>query len=211
MGADLYIRSLWQEGQRKHNDAYQAALAERNRLSELHPERHCTDDDCHPDLKAAQDEVWRLSDLMDGGCTWRDSYNSSNLFAQIGLGWDDVPLTELTVQSRYANHPNPQYRDDSGEAYEICALDADGLRWLINELKTRQIGNDYAETSESKLGASVFAAIASVAGPGCTVEGSPPSPNLSADDLAYFVAKKARLIAFCEKALELGEPIEVSY
>ena len=197
MGADLYIRSETEKSRKRYEKQYDAAIAKRNRLAELHPEVHCCEPNCHPDLKAAQDEVWRLSELSDGPGYFRDPYNRWSLMAQLGIDWDSLPYINIE-------------RKDGDESYTVPCLDELGAAFLAGLVETRQIGNDYAMTAQAKLGAAVLGMV-SKAMPEATVTGGTPPDSLGSEDLAYFVKRKGELLAFLRLALELGEPIEVSY
>lgn len=197
MGADLYIRSETEKSRKRYEKQYDAAIAERNRLAELHPGIHCCEPDCHPDLKRAQDEVWRISGLSDGPGYFRDPYNRWSLMAQLGIDWDSLPYVEVE-------------KSDEGETYTVTTLDPMGCAFLAGLVETRQIGNDYAMTGQAKLGAMCLGLVAA-AMPEARVTGGTPPDSLGSEDLAYFVKQKGELLEFLRLAIKLGESVEVSY
>src|SRR3990167_5250638 len=137
MGCDIYLRSLKDAAEKQWKPVFDAAVKKRDDYIAAHPgcDARTDPDDWtrydNPKVQALQDAVNAAYNAMNGpDCYWRDSYNSSNLFAQIGLSWHDVPTTE---------EPRTYEWDGETETCDACVLDADGLRWLIAELKNRQI------------------------------------------------------------------------
>lgn len=130
----------------------------------------------------AQREVSRLYDLMHSPeCYFRDPYNRWCLLAQLGLSWwrDVAPRLE---------------QDDS--------LPLDDVRWLLDEVRSRRLTCQPEPTEEQAMAAEV---IAELGGSRSTSTKAETLHSYSADDVEWFVARKAALITFLESALERGE------
>ncbi len=191
MSADLYIRSEYERAQAAHRPAWELAVEERDRLYAKHPGVHPVypreGETVPPELRAAQGEVWRLSGLMrPPSACFCDPYNRHCLMAQLGIDWDDVPM-------------------------EGRELTPDACGGLIKLVTSRRIGNDHCETEQTKMVAAIVgiarAAGAEAVTPGPMAEGE----GLTADELEYFVKKKAQMIEFLSHAILLNESVEVSY
>jgi len=130
----------------------------------------------------AQREVSRLYDLTHSSeCYHRDPYNKWGLLAQLGLSWwrDVAPRLE---------------QDDS--------LPLEDVKWLLDEVRNRRLTCQPQPTEEQAMAAEV---IAELGGSHSTSTKAETLQSYSAQDVEWFVARKAALIAFLETALELGE------
>jgi hypothetical protein len=76
MGADIYIESIYDKMQKKYRPLFAAAVKKRDAAKSK--ERQ----------EAYQQEVAKYFDLINGDEGYfRDSYNATSLFAQLGLSW----------------------------------------------------------------------------------------------------------------------------
>ena len=85
MGADLYIRALFESNYEKWKQEFEKAVAKRSALAEGTPE-----------FEKAQQQVEYYYERMYGQGYFRDSYNNSNLLWQFDLSWweDIVPMLD---------------------------------------------------------------------------------------------------------------------
>lgn len=80
MGADLYIDSIYNKAIEKHKPAFDEAVERRNRLK--------AEGASEKEIEAVQAEVEKHYNAMyDHEGYFRDSYNSTSLFWQLGLSW----------------------------------------------------------------------------------------------------------------------------
>ncbi len=130
----------------------------------------------------AQREVSRLYDLMHSKeAYFRDPYNKWCMLAQLRLSWwqDVAPKLE---------------QDDS--------LPLEHVRWLLDEVRSRRLTCQPEPTEEQAMAADV---IAELGGSRSTSTKAETLQSYSAEDVEWFVARKAALISFLETALELDE------
>ena len=81
MGADLYIKAVYDENHKKYEVLFQKAVAKRNLLEKDSIEE-----------EKAQKLVSKYYDLMYSKGYFRDSYNGTSLMWAIGLSWwKDIP------------------------------------------------------------------------------------------------------------------------
>lgn len=84
MGADLYIKSLWEPNYKRNLPKFERAVAKRNK---------CKGDS--PEYDKAQADVMKYADLMNSIGYFRDSYNSTSVLWRLGLSWwQDVKPNE---------------------------------------------------------------------------------------------------------------------
>jgi hypothetical protein len=84
MGADIYIQSLHEACLKKYEKKFHEAVAKRDKLTRGSGE-----------AEEAQKEVEKYYDLMYTRGYFRDSYNATSLFGQLGLSWwNDLKLDE---------------------------------------------------------------------------------------------------------------------
>lgn len=82
MGADIYIKSLSDSCQAKYDPKFQEAVAKRDKCIRGSKE-----------AIEAQKEVAKYYDLMYARGYFRDSYNATSLFGELGLSWwNDLKL-----------------------------------------------------------------------------------------------------------------------
>ena len=80
MGADLYIRSLYDKQQKEWEPAFNKAVQERDEL------KHGT-----PEYEKAEALVWDYYERMNVSGYFRDPYNGWDVLWQFGLSWwEDV-------------------------------------------------------------------------------------------------------------------------
>jgi len=80
MGADLYIRSIHDKANAEHMPKFNTAAKVRDALIEAKVDQS--------EIDLAQEVVTKHYDAMyDHGGYFRDSYNSTSLFWQLGLSW----------------------------------------------------------------------------------------------------------------------------
>lgn len=130
----------------------------------------------------AQREVSRLYGAMHSpDAYFRDGYNKWCVLAQLDLSWwqDVAPKLE---------------EDDSLPLIEVT--------WLLDEVRSRRLTCQGQPTEEQVIAAEV---IAQVSGQRQRSTQAETLQTYSAEDVEWFVARKAALIAFLETALELGE------
>lgn len=111
MGADLYIRSLFNKCKEEHEEYFRTACFVRDAL----PRGTKVADQ-------AQELVSYFSDKMYESGYFRDSYNSSSLFRQLDLSW-------------WQDLPGYTENDPDG----IPRLMPDGARKLLLEVQSRKI------------------------------------------------------------------------
>lgn len=93
MGADLYIKSMSDKARAKWNPVFEAACAERDRVSLRMAAwgKNELPDAAKKDLAAAQKKVTHTYDRMHGSGYFRDSYNATSVMWTLGLSWwEDV-------------------------------------------------------------------------------------------------------------------------
>ncbi|MBX3109955.1 MAG: hypothetical protein KF743_12290 [Fimbriimonadaceae bacterium] len=130
----------------------------------------------------AQREVSRLFDLTHSPeCYHRDPYNKWGLLAQLGLSW---------------------WRDVAPRLEEDDSLPLDDVSWLLGEVRSRRLTCQPEPTEEQSMAAEVMA---QVSGQKHTSTRAETLQTYSAEDVQWFVSRKAALIRFLETALELGE------
>jgi len=85
MGADLYIKSLFEPNQAKYAPLFEQAVARRDGLPEGSREQD-----------AAEEEVGRCFDAMYAQGYFRDPYNDWDLLWKFGLSWwtDVIPMLD---------------------------------------------------------------------------------------------------------------------
>jgi hypothetical protein len=85
VGADLYIRSLYDKQKQEWEPAFNNAVQERDRLS------HGT-----PEYEKADALVWDYYERMNVSGYFRDPYNGWDVLWQFGLSWweDVIPLLD---------------------------------------------------------------------------------------------------------------------
>lgn len=130
----------------------------------------------------AQREVSRLYDLMHApDAYFRDPYNKWCMLAQLRLSWwQDVA---------------PKLEDDD-------SLPLEHARWLLDEVRSRRLTCQPEPTEEQAMAAEV---IAELGGNHSTSTKTETLQSYSADDVEWFVSRKAALITFLETAVALGE------
>ncbi len=130
----------------------------------------------------AQREVSRLYDLMHSPeAYFRDGYNKWCVLAQLDLSW---------------------WRDVAPRLEEDDSLPLEDLNWLLDEVRSRRLTCQPEPTEEQAMAAEV---VAELGGSRLTSTKAETLKSYSAEDVQWFVARKAALIAFLETALELGE------
>lgn len=130
----------------------------------------------------AQREVSRLYEAMHSKeAYFRDGYNKWCLLAQLSLSW---------------------WRDVAPRLEEDDSLPLDDVRWLLDEVRSRRLTCQPEPTEEQNMAAEV---IAQVSGQRQTSTQAETLQTYSAEDVEWFVARKAAFITFLETALELGE------
>ncbi len=129
-----------------------------------------------------QREVSKLYDQIHSPeCYFRDPYNKWSLCQQLGLSW---------------------WRDVAPRLEEDDSLPLQGVKWLLDEVRSRRLTCQPEPTEEQAMAAEV---IAELGGSRSTSTKAETLHSYSADDVEWFVARKAALITFLESALELGE------
>lgn len=130
----------------------------------------------------AQREVSRLYDLMHSNeAYFRDPYNKWCMLAQLGLSW---------------------WRDVASRLEEDDSLPLDDVRWMLDEVRTRRLTCQPKPTEEQAMASEV---VAELGGSRATSTKAETLQSYSAEDVEWFVGRKAALIAFLETALDLGE------
>lgn len=130
----------------------------------------------------AQGEVSRLYDAMHSpDAYFRDGYNKWCVLAQLSLSW---------------------WRDVAPRLEEDDSLPLDDVRWLLDEVRTRRLTCQPEPTEEQAMAAEV---IAELGGQGHTRTKAETIQSYSAEDVEWFLSRKAALMTFLETALELGE------
>lgn len=129
----------------------------------------------------AQTDVERLFDATHvPSAYFRDAYNSSCLLAQLGLSWWNDVAPRLT-------------EDDHLPLAEVA--------WLLGQVRERRLSCQTAATEEQQAAADV---IAKVSGKSATPQVTLKA-TYSAEDVEWFVTRKATFIMFLQTAIELGE------
>lgn len=132
MGADLYRESITDKAQAEYGPWFDNAVEKRNGLiatfENLDP---ATPDGLHVKAKIdqAQAEVERYWGLMypeDG--YFRDSYNGSSLFDQLGLSWWSNDFEDRLDENGY--------------------LDVNGCKWLLAEVQSRKLKQTRGNTGK---------------------------------------------------------------
>jgi len=130
----------------------------------------------------AQAEVNRLFSAMHPeGAYHRDAYNSFSLVAQLGLSW---------------------WRDVAPRLEDDDSLPLVDVQWLLDEVCSRRLSCQVEPTEEQAMAAEVIAELGGSRSTSTKVE---TLESYSAEDVQWFVSRKAALIQFLETALELGE------
>lgn len=130
----------------------------------------------------AQREVSRVFDLLHPPSAYfRDPYSRFSVLAQLGLSW---------------------WRDVAPRLEEDDSLPLDDVRWLLEEVRSRRLTCQPEPTEEQAMAAEV---IAELGGSRTTGTKAETLQHYSAEDVEWFVSRKAALIRFLETALELGE------
>ncbi len=165
---------------------------------------------------------------------WTDTYNVQNLLHQLGLSWEEPPVSDC-YQRVLLGAAGVDGAGDGLELTEMPVLRGDGLRALIAIIESRpvpsaeRIANDLAASHGFRglgevMTRGVMAAIDEVA----ESVGADPStvrlqPGVGAaaplDDganspeawRAYFVQRRESLLGFLRAALEGGHEVVVSY
>jgi len=112
---------------------------------------------------------------------FRDAYSRFSVLAQLGLSW---------------------WRDVAPRLEEDDSLPIEDVNWLLDEVRSRRLTCQPEPTEEQAMAAEV---IAELGGQRQMSTRAETLQSYSAEDVAWFVARKAALIQFLETALELGE------
>ena len=131
----------------------------------------------------AQGEVSRIHDLMHPPSAYfRDPYNKWSLLAQLGLSWwnDISPLLDLEDR-----------------------LPLEKVEWLRREVLIRRLHGQGRPTFEQIVASEAIAEVC-----GDRSGGAKPDviASYTANDLEWFVTKKAALLVFLGEALRVAEP-----
>ena len=143
MGADLYIRVPAEEDPSKiYRQEFDNAVAERNRLMEIHGKETIPNGDLfdptfvNPDVQAAHERVDEAYGKMYGEENpfyFRDSYNSSSVLWTMGLSWwQDIETKELTEEDYENGEPvnmTPELCEKAAQLIESHEIEIESIDW----------------------------------------------------------------------------------
>jgi hypothetical protein len=130
----------------------------------------------------AQREVSRVFELLHPPSAYfRDAYSCFSVLAQLGLSW---------------------WRDVAQRLEADDSLTLADVQWLLGEVRSRRLTCQPEPTEEQAMAAEV---IAELGGNHSTSTKTETLQSYSADDVEWFVSRKAALITFLETAIALGE------
>jgi len=109
MGADLYIKDIYETAQKKYRVKFESAARKRDELDAAGDKAGS---------KKMQKAIERYDALMHKDGYFRDSYNNSSVLNRLGLSW---------------------WKDVTPKLDKGSNLDVGGCIWLIEQVKARKI------------------------------------------------------------------------
>ena len=134
MGADLYIKSIFEENYGKHYAEFVKACAERDFANQNHDVTK---------QKAAQKKVDRIFNKMYSKGYFRDSYNGTCLLSVLGISyWNDVD--KMLDKYGYLSPENAKILADRIKSIPVPTITEDWMK-EYNCIGTPEEWQDYFE------------------------------------------------------------------
>ena len=178
MGADIYLRSVFEPNFEKHKPLFDEAVKLRDAVVPGLGESYQA---CGERQTSCQQKVEEIYELMYDAGYFRDPYNENSTLSLLGLSW----------------------WDDITPRLENGLLQPKDCKWLYDTLLNRLIGECTVHTAEMKLTQGIVSTLSGVKIEGTKVEVS----AMPAEEIAWHQSKKTKLLQLLAQAIELNEPL----